>query len=70
MSETGHEVFTRSGKPVIQGYEHLLPETFDWQVVLAMALFILGIVTILGVDRLSNRLSQKSIDPYAPQETF
>ncbi len=65
LSEKGHEVFTSSGKPVVQGYEHHLPEVIDWNLFVALGLILLGIVTIFGIDRLAKGLSRKTHDPYA-----
>lgn len=70
MTAAGNEIFTPSGKPVIKGYIHQLPDTFDMQFFLALGLFIFGIVTIFAVDRLAKRLSKKEKNTFAPEDNF
>ena len=42
-----------SGEPVVQGYERVLPETLSLEVVIAVGLMIIGVLSILLIEKMA-----------------
>ncbi len=49
----------RNGEPIISAYERFFPESFDREVILAIALLLIGILTIWLMERLAGNNSSK-----------
>jgi putative membrane protein len=48
--EFGNILYKISGEPIVQGYERVLPETVNMEVLIAVGLMIIGIVSILLIE--------------------
>lgn len=44
-----------SGEPIIQGYERYIPETFNTQIIIALCLMILGIISIWAIEKFAEK---------------
>lgn len=44
-----------SGEPIIQGYERYIPETFNTQVIIALCLMLLGIISIWAIEKFAEK---------------
>lgn len=44
-----------SGDPIIQGYERYIPETFNTQVIIALCLMLLGIISIWAIEKFAEK---------------
>ncbi len=53
MDEAGNQILKR-GEPVIVGYDKFIPESFNAEVFLVIALVIVGIVSIWAIEKAAN----------------
>jgi len=51
--ELGNILIKHSGEPVVQGYERVLPETLNLEVVIAVGLMIIGVLSILLIEKMA-----------------
>ncbi len=51
--ELGNIMIKHSGEPVVQGYERVLPETLNLEVVIAVGLMIIGVLSILLIEKMA-----------------
>ena len=55
---TGNTLLKPDGEPVIIGYHRYFPDSFNTEVAVALALMLLGVLTIWGLERLAKKRSE------------
>jgi len=51
--ELGNILYKINGEPIVQGYERVLPETITMEVLIAVGLMIIGIISILLIEMMA-----------------
>jgi putative membrane protein len=51
--ELGNILLRKDGEPIVQGYERILPETINQEVLIAVGLLIIGILSIWLVEKMA-----------------
>ncbi|HAN77616.1 MAG TPA: DUF368 domain-containing protein [Bacteroidales bacterium] len=51
LNEFGNEILSSRGLPIIEGYNHYLPNFFSQQVIIAMLIMLAGFFTIWALER-------------------
>jgi putative membrane protein len=51
--EFGNILLKNNGDPIVEGYERVLPETVNLEVIIALVLMIIGVLSILLIERIA-----------------
>lgn len=51
--ELGNLLLKPNGDPIIRGYERVLPESFNLEVIIAAGLMIIGVLSIWGIEKMA-----------------
>ncbi len=58
------EVLDKNGDPIVQNYQRYLPDTLDKELIIAIGLLILGVITVLVIAKLAE--VKPKPEPYDP----
>ncbi len=58
LTELGHEVLTKTGEPIIEGYHLVLPKTLNINLLITIGLIVAGFLSVWIVDKLAEQKNE------------